>query len=192
MIETSKFEKIQVSSQDELRSWLLGHHTQKESVWLVTFKKNVEDKYVSTGQVLDELLCFGWIDGIRKKLDHDRTMQLISPRKAQHWSATYKSRAQRLIAQNRMHESGLNAIQRSKELGLWNFLDDVDKLIIPEDLKTALTAKPGAFEFFDQINDSSKRFTLRWLKLARTDMTRQNRIARIVELSVAGQKLPGS
>jgi uncharacterized protein YdeI (YjbR/CyaY-like superfamily) len=56
----------------------------KESIWLVTYKKTSAKKNMSIDEVLDELICFGWIDGIRRKLDLDRTMQLIAPRKVEH------------------------------------------------------------------------------------------------------------
>ncbi len=135
MIKTENFEKIEVKSVSELRSWLLDNHTGSDSFWLVTYKKSVPDKYISTSEVLDELLCFGWIDGIRRKLDENRTMQLISPRKTQYWTKTYKDRAQRLIQSERMHESGFRSMEISKESGLWNFMDDVDRLAIPGDLE---------------------------------------------------------
>ena len=99
MTKTENFLQIQIISSAELHEWLLKNHTQKESVWLVTFKKAVPEKYVSVQEVLDELLCFGWIDGIRRKLDETRTMQLISPRKVEHWSQTYKVRFAKLEQQ---------------------------------------------------------------------------------------------
>lgn len=89
MIKTENFEQVEVKSVAELRDWLLQNHNQKESIWLVTYKKEVLDKYVSIQEVLDQLLCFGWIDGIRRKLDETRTMQLIAPRKVEHWAKTY-------------------------------------------------------------------------------------------------------
>jgi uncharacterized protein YdeI (YjbR/CyaY-like superfamily) len=165
---------------------------QTDSVWVVTYKKNIPDKYISTSQVLDELLAFGWIDGIRRKLDDKRTMQLISPRKAEHWTRTYKERAARLINDGRMQPAGMKAIERSKESGLWNFMDDVDNLVIPEDLESALGRSTFAMEFFESINPSSKRFVLRWIKLAKTESTRARRIGKIAELSAKGEKLPGS
>lgn len=119
-------------------------------------------------------------------------MQLISPRRAKHWSKTYKDRAQKLIEQNKMYQAGLDSIEESKKSGLWNFMDDVDKLIKPADLNIALSAVPEAEVFFDSINDSSKRFVLRWLKLAKTQATRNNRIEKLVGLSKRGEKLPGS
>lgn len=192
MIKTENFEKVEIKSSDELRSWLSDHYSQKDGVWLVTYKKLEKDKYVSREEVLDELLCFGWIDGIRRKLDNTRTMQLISPRRAQHWSKTYKDRVKKLIDENRIHQAGLDSIKAGKESGLWNFMDDVDKLIIPKDLMNALSKLEGASEFFNNINDSSKRFVLRWIKLAKTQQTRINRISKIADLSSKGQKLPGS
>lgn len=192
MIQTDHFQKVEVSSSAELRSWLEQHHQQEESVWLVTFLKVVPEKYLSTHEVLDELICFGWIDGIRRKLDERRTMQLISPRRVQHWAKTYKDRAAKLIEEGKMHAAGFQSIERSKQAGLWDFMADVDRLEVPQDLQEGLDKVPGASEFFHGINDSSKRFVLRWLKLAKTDKTRTARIQQLAELSGKGEKLKGS
>jgi uncharacterized protein YdeI (YjbR/CyaY-like superfamily) len=192
MTKTENFEKVEVSSPEELRSWLMQHHRQPQSVWLVTWKKSEPQRYVSREEVLDELLCFGWIDGIRRKLDAQRTMQLIAKRKVEHWAGTYKERAAKLIAAGKMHESGLKAIESSKANGLWDFMQDVDQLIVPQDLSDGLARYPGATAFFDGINPSSKRFVLRWLKLARTEKTRQKRIEQLAQLAARGEKLPGS
>ena len=192
MVKTENFDKLEITSADELRAWLLENHDQSESIWLVTYKKVDPAKYVSREEVLDELLCFGWIDGIRRKLDDKRTMQLISRRKVQHWSKSYKERAAILIKKEKMHASGYHSIEISKAEGLWNFMDDVDNLVLPDDLSDALSANPKAEAFFTTINDSSKRFVLRWLKLAKTDKTRKSRIQKLVTLSASGKKLPGS
>lgn len=192
MVQTDSFNQVEIASSQELRSWLADHHRQTESVWLVTYKKSVPNKYVSTSEVLDELLCFGWIDGIRRKLDEDRTMQLISSRKANHWAQTYKDRATRLIEEGKMQEAGLRSMEWSKQQGLWDFMDDVDQLILPDDLKKALSEYNGATEFFTSINDASKRFVLRYIKLAKTEKTRMARINEIALLASKGEKLKGS
>ena len=192
MLKTENFKKVEIESQEQLRNWLRLNYSQEEWIWLVTFKKSEKEKYVSRDEVLDELICFGWIDGIRRKLDNTRTMQLISPRRVQHWAKTYKDRAGKLIKENKMHQSGLDSIKKGKESGLWNFMDDVDNLEIPDDLKTALNKLEGAFDFFDNINNSSKRFVLRWIKLSKTEKTRNIRIAKIAKLSSISEKLPGS
>jgi uncharacterized protein YdeI (YjbR/CyaY-like superfamily) len=192
MIKTENFEQVVVENQAALREWLLEHHQQEASVWLVTYKKSEKEKYVSREEVLDELLCFGWIDGIRRKRDEKTSMQLIAPRKTQHWAKSYKERAAKLIENGKMHAAGQASIERGKASGLWHFMDDVDALILPEDLKSALKALPSAATFFDSINPSSKRFVLRWIKLAKTEKTRKSRILKIAQLSAKGEKLPGS
>ena len=192
MIKTENFIQVEITSKKELREWMEQNHTSAESIWLVTFKKTVPEKYVSTSEVLDELLCFGWIDGIRRKLDDQRTMQLIAPRKTEHWAKTYKDRVAKLTKEGKMKPAGIRTIETSKENGLWNFMDDVDALMIPEDLRKALSKSKDAEAFFESINPSSKRFVLRWIKLAKTEKTRASRVEKIVILSANGEKLPGS
>jgi uncharacterized protein YdeI (YjbR/CyaY-like superfamily) len=192
MTKTENFEQVEVTSRQQLRDWLTTNHDRKESVWLVTYKKHTGDRYVSIQEVLDELLCFGWIDGIRRKLDDNRTMQLIAPRQAQHWAKSYKDRAAKLQKEGRMHPAGLRAIEESKDSGLWDFMDDVDALIKPDDLVVALEAHPGATDYFDAFANSSKRFTLRWIKLAKTPATRAKRIEQAATLAAKNMKIPGS
>jgi len=192
MLNTNNFDKVEINSVEDLRNWLIDNHNQDKGVWLVTFKKCEITKYVSREEVLDELLCFGWIDGIRRKLDEKKTMQLNTKRRVQHWSNTYKARVSKLIEQGKMHDAGLRSISISKSNGLWNFMDDVDDLIVPDDLQKELSKKREALEFFNSINPSSKRFVLRWVKLAKTEKTRKKRIQKLVELSSKGEKLPGS
>jgi uncharacterized protein YdeI (YjbR/CyaY-like superfamily) len=192
MTKTSNFSELQITSTTELRTWLESNHTQKESIWLVTFKKEIEDKYVSVSEVLDELLCYGWIDGIRRKVDDDRTMQLISPRKVQHWTKTYKDRFTKLEQQGKMTDAGRRSVEVSKKAGLWDFMDDVDALIKPQDFVDELDKYSDAKTNWDSFGASSKRFMLRFIKIAKTPSTRINRIVQISKLASQNQKLPGS
>lgn len=190
-ISTYKFAKVEVSSSKDLRRWLARNHKQSDSVWLVTYKASEGVKYLSREDVLDELLCYGWIDGVRRKLDDTRTMQLISPRKTQHWAKSYKDRASQLIAAGRMAEPGLQSIKAAKQSGLWTFMDDVDALICPPDLLEAFKEWPAAAENFDAFPPSAQRFTLRWIKLAKTEATRAKRISTTAELAARGEFVPG-
>ncbi len=91
-----------------------------------------------------------------------------------------------------MKESGYRSIELSKQNGLWDFMDDVDQLIVPSDLQDALFNRKNASNFFHSINASSKRFVLRYVKLAKTEKTRAKRIEQIADLSANGEKLKGS
>lgn len=189
MVETDRFAKVEVTNLAALHDWLAAHHAQEESVWLVRYKQHVNDKYVGRLEALDELIAFGWIDGVARKLDGDRTMQLISPRQQQIWTQTYRERAARLEAEGRMQESGRAAIARSKELGLWEADADVDALIVPDDLAFALKGTV-AEQNFAGAAPSYRRNVLRWIKRAKTSETRAARIGRTVEFASRNDRIP--
>ena len=134
-IKTENFSSVEITTEHDLWVWLSHNFGSQDSVWLITYKKSTPQKYLSREQVLDALIAYGWIDGIRRKLDDQRTMQLISQRKTQSWSATYKQRAERLEAEGRMQPAGSDAIAQSKRLGLWDVMQDVDALVVPDDLQ---------------------------------------------------------
>jgi uncharacterized protein YdeI (YjbR/CyaY-like superfamily) len=160
MLQTDRFAQLEVRSALDLHRWLKTHHAQRDSVWLVTFKKHTGGAYISKSVVLDELLCFGWVDGIARKLDADRTMQLISPRQTNVWTKSYRDRVAKLIREDRMQEPGREAIALSKAKGLWLANLDVDELVLPVDLTAALLAKPPAHINFTTFAPSYRRNVL--------------------------------
>ena len=192
MSKMQNLEKVEVKSIEELRKWFVENHGQQESIWLVTYKKSTPDKYVSVQDVLDEALCFGWIDGRRMKLDDERTMQLLSPRKAQHWAKSYKDRVARLTKEGRMHEAGQKVVESAKESGMWDFMNDVDALIKPDDLLEALNQYPDALKHYEAFPDSAKRDILRWIKMAKRPETRAKRIQEAAELASQNRRASGT
>lgn len=97
---------LEIASADALWTWLGVHHASSNGIRLVKLKAAHRDKYVSREEVLDALLAHGWIDGRRFVVDDDRTAQLVTPRKQQAWSESYKARVERLRAEGRMHPAG--------------------------------------------------------------------------------------
>lgn len=190
MIQTESFAKVAIDNLDDLRRWLALNHCTTDSVWLVRFKKSVPEKYVDRLDLLDELLCWGWVDGLARKLDDKRTMQLISPRRQQKWSKSYKDRCEELAEAGRMQAPGLAAIATSKAFGLWDAYEQIDLLQVPPDLREALNARPHAALFFDAAAPSYKRNVLRWIDSAKRPETRAARIAQTQEFSASGKKLP--
>ena len=190
MIETARFARVEIVSLTELRDWLKVNHGSSESVWLVRYKKHVQAKFVDRLDVIDELLCFGWIDGVARTLDDERTMQLISPRKQQAWAETYKVRAARLEIEGQMAEPGRRAIQRSKELGFWNAYASSDALLIPNDLAVALGANLMANDYFRAAAPSYRRNVLRWIAQAKKPATRTRRIELTIAQSAFKRRLP--
>jgi len=184
-----RFEHVEVAAVDHLHAWLLEHHEQHEAVWLVTWKKAVPSRYVTHEQVMDELVAFGWIDGIRRRLDDERTRQLVSPRRTQPWARSYRQRAERLIAEGRMQPAGLRAVVQARAGGAWDALSDVDDLLVPDDLASALAARPPAAEHFTGFPPSTRRNVLRWIASAKTAATRSKRIDLTVADAEQGRRV---
>lgn len=143
---------------------------------------------VSYSDAVDEALCFGWIDSTKKVLDADRYTQFFCKRKATSvWSKINKGKVDRLTKEGLMAQAGYNSIAMAKQNGAWNMLDEVEALIIPSDLATALNGNAGAMDFFLGLSKSVKKAILQWLVLAKRADTRNNRIHEIATL--ASQKL---
>ena len=181
-------ERVEITSRAELRAWLEAHHAQPESIWLVTYKKSARPElYVPIGDVIQEALCFGWIDSQAARLDDERTMVRLSPRKkGSAWSAINKAHVAELEQQGLITDAGWATIDEAKEDGSWEFLDDVEAGIIPDDLAEAFAAVPGSREQFESFPRSSTRATLEWIKTAKRPETRAKRIAETVEKSGDG------
>nr|MCU0246787.1 hypothetical protein [Bryobacter sp.] len=96
--------RVTVRSRAQWRAWLETNHASTESIWLVTYKKSVASKYLPYDDLVEEALCFGWIDGLMRGLDEQRVMRLLSPRKPKSvWSKLNRERVERLNAAGLMH-----------------------------------------------------------------------------------------
>lgn len=179
-----EFQRIQITSRAELRAWLVSHFQQQESIWLVTFKKASQTPSVPYDDIVEEALCFGWVDSLPRKLDEERSMLLLSPRKrGSSWSAVNKRRVEKLVALGLMTEAGLRKIHDAQEDGSWSFLDDVETLELPEDLRHALECVAGAANNFAAFSKSSRRGILEWIKNAKQSATRAKRLQETARLA---------
>lgn len=112
---------IQPGSRKEWRAWLKTHHRTARGVWLVYAKKHTGIESLTWEEGVEEALCFGWIDSLRRKVDDTCFKQLYTPRKpTSNWSATNKATIERLIAAGLMTAAGLAAIEQAKTTGRWN------------------------------------------------------------------------
>lgn len=169
---------LTIRTRADLRTWLAANHATHGSVWLATYKKHHPD-YLAYEPVVEELLCWGWIDSGTRALDADRSMILISRRSPKSaWSAINKAHVLRARASGAMTAAGEALIATAQANGMWAFLDDVERLEVPPDLATALELS-GTTAFWTALPRSIKRGTLEWLKTAKTLETREKRIADI-------------
>ncbi len=170
------------SDRQDWRKWLELNHNKKEAVWLIFYKKKSPNYNLSWSESVDEALCFGWIDSVKKSIDTEKYKQYFSKRKAKStWSKINKDKVKTLFDQGLMKEEGYKSIEIAKENGSWTFLDEVEALVIPEDFKKEFTNYKGSMEYFDSLSKSAKKILLYWVVSAKRKETRQKRILEIAE-----------
>jgi len=185
-MEDKIVETVCPSSVSEWRAWLKNNHQSKQSVWLIQYKKKSANPSLSWSEAVDEALCYGWIDSIRKSIDEQSFKQMFSKRKpSSAWSKINKQKIEQLISQGRMEDAGLKSIEIAKQNGSWNILDAVEELIIPKDLEKAFEDHPHSKAYFLNLSKSKKKIVLHSITIAKREETRERRIQEFVEMSKA-------
>jgi len=167
----------------EFRAWLASNHSRSEGVWLILHRKEASHGDLTLMEANEEALCFGWIDGHLKKLDHDRFILRFTPRRPNSaWSELNKKKAQRLIRAGKMTKAGLEKIKEAKRNGLWAKAYTLrKKRALPQDLSRALKKDKVAWKNFNTFALGQKNQYIFWVEGAKTAETRKKRIARVVE-----------
>jgi uncharacterized protein YdeI (YjbR/CyaY-like superfamily) len=183
---------VQPADQAEWRAWLIEHHGTSRGVHLAGWRRrsgNVPIDYIGA---TEEALCVGWIDSKASVLDEERALLWFSPRRPRSgWARTNKERVARLTAAGLMLPAGLAAVEEAKRSGTWSLLDDVEALVVPDDLASALDRLPGARANWDAFARSSRRMDLYWLVTAKRPETRARRVEEIAARAARNEKAGG-
>jgi uncharacterized protein YdeI (YjbR/CyaY-like superfamily) len=183
-------ERVHPADRAEWRAWLVAHHAASSGVWLVSRTRASGGSQLPYEDIVEELLCFGWIDSTTRKLDADHTMMYVAPRKkGGTWAATNKARVERLTAAGLMTDAGLRAVERAREDGSWTALDAVEALEIPADLQDAFRDHPRARAAYDLLSAGRQKQVLWSVVSAKREQTRAARITAIVDRAEAGEPL---
>lgn len=180
---------LQPSDRPAWRAWLVDNHAMSGGLWVATYKKSSGRQTITYDDLVEEALCFGWIDSKPNKLDDDRSLLWLAPRKPKSaWSRPNKDRVERMLAAGMMAAAGLRMVDVAKATGTWTMLDEVEDLVVPDDLSTAFTRHPGSIEQWDSFSRSSRRGILEWIVQAKKPETRAARIEETARLAAAGEK----
>lgn len=173
--------------QQDWRRWLELHHESKKAVWLIIRKKGSGNPNLSWSQAVDEALCFGWIDSVKRTIDSEKYVQYFGKRKPTSiWSRINKEKVQVLTQTGQMQAAGMRCIEIAKKNGSWTILDSVEALEVPDDLEKALAEHAGAKDHFMSLSKSKKKGLLYWVISAKRPETRRKRIVEIAELAAQG------
>lgn len=176
---------LTIRTRADLRDWLAANHASAQSQWLATFKRHHPD-YLAYEPIVQELLCWGWIDSRTMAVDADRSALLVARRNPKSaWSALNKAHVETARADGSMTPAGEALIAAAQANGMWSFLDDVERLEAPADLTAALDST-GTASFWAALPRSVKRGTLEWIKTAKTAETRDKRIADVTASALQG------
>ena len=174
---------LEFENRYQWRSWLEENHATATEAWLVIYKVKYHSQGLNLNAAVEEALCFGWIDGLLRRIDGKRFVLRFTPRKRNSiWSISNIHRVEKLVAEGKMRNSGLVKIAEAKENGQWEAAirrEQVD--VIPRGLEDALRRKEGALSAYQALPDSHKKRYIYWLQSAKRESTKVKRINKIVE-----------
>jgi len=177
---------VEMKTRKAWRAWLEKNHASHGPIWLATWKKGTPH-YLSYDDIVEEALCFGWIDSTARGLDEQRSMLMLAPRKPRSvWSALNKRRVAKLEEAGLMTASGRAKIEAARANGSWTALDAVEKLDMPEDLGRALGRKGRAT--YDAWPPFLRKQALYWIAQAKKPDTRARRIAEVADAARQGKR----
>jgi uncharacterized protein YdeI (YjbR/CyaY-like superfamily) len=185
---------LYAEDRDAWRAWLECNHHKATEIWLIYFKKHTRRPSVAYAHAVEEALCFGWIDGIVKRIDDERYAQRFTPRRAaSKWSELNRHRARRLIGEGRMTRAGEAVLPvdlmagAGERLGTRPRSDWAD--VVPDDLRAALQENRAAREYFERLAPSYRWQYVGWIASAKREETRRKRVREAMGLLAQGRKL---
>jgi uncharacterized protein YdeI (YjbR/CyaY-like superfamily) len=171
------------------RLWLAANHASARGCWVASWRTASGRAPVPYADLVEEALCWGWIDSTANRLDDDRGLQMMTPRKPKStWTRLNRRRVAELEAQGRMTDAGRRVVEVAKANGWWTILDPVEDLIVPDDLADALDADPAARAGWEALPPSARKYQLFQIVSAAGADTRARRIARIAADAADGRR----
>jgi uncharacterized protein YdeI (YjbR/CyaY-like superfamily) len=177
-------------SAAELRQWFEQNHDQAGEAWIGFYNKRSGKTGVTYPEAVDEALCFGWIDGIRKKHNEDSYVNRFTPRrKGSNWSAVNIKRVEELTQAGRMHPAGLAAFEARDQAKKQGYSYEERPHQFDDAYEQQFRQNPKAWEFFQSQTPSYQRVAIWYVISAKKEETRQKRLATLIEVSENGKRL---
>jgi len=177
-------------SPSAFRRWLAANHSRSKELWVGFYKKNSGRPSITWPESVDEALCFGWIDGIRRRIDDDSYVIRFTPRKSSSvWSGVNIRNVERLINEKRMQPAGLKAYAARKEhrSGIYSYEQRSPELVEP--YAGIFKSNRAAWKFFQAQPPSYRKIMNWWVVSAKREETRRQRLNRLIEGSREGKRL---
>jgi uncharacterized protein YdeI (YjbR/CyaY-like superfamily) len=178
---TVQAEEIFFDSRASLRNWLRQNSDQPKGIWASYYKQSTGLTDITWDALVEECLCFGWIDSLPGKVDEQRTKTYIAPRKkGSGWSARNKAKVLLLEELGLIEKPGYRAIEEAKQSGSWSLFDLAEAQVLPEELTAIFSINPNLELAWRSLTDAQRRAKLQNFYLAKTEATRIKRIEEIL------------
>lgn len=173
----------------ELRQWLENNHDRAKELWIGFWKKATGKPSLTWQECIDESLCFGWIDGIRKSIDADSYKQRVTPRRPTSiWSLANIKRVDVLTAEGRMRPTGFAAFERHDRTKAYSF-EQGRRAGLDPDLEAVFRKNRKAWEFFQAQPPYYRRMAGWFVMSGKKEETRQRRLETLIRDSTAGRRI---
>jgi len=179
------------ATPSEFRTWLEEHHDTAQELWVGFYKKSSGKPSITWPEAVDEALCFGWIDGVRKGIDDVSYTIRFTPRKPRSiWSAVNVKRASELASLGLMRPAGLKAFEERAEekSGLYSY--EQENAELNDAYEQQFRANTKAWDFFQAQTAWYRRAAIWWVISAKKEETRLKRLATLIEDSEHGRTIP--
>jgi len=182
---------LEFKDADSFYAWLKAHHDRWDEVWIRIHKVASGLPSITPKEAIDAVLCWGWIDGIRKGLDETSYLQRYTPRTRKSiWSKINVDNVARLVREGRMTEHGMTEVKAAKADGRWDRAYASGKeMAIPDDLQAAIDAEPEARKMLDRLS-AQNRFAIAFrTHNMKTAAGRAKKIETFVEMLKRGETI---
>lgn len=174
----------------DFRKWLEQHHATAQELWVGYYKKDSGKPSLTWPESVDEALCFGWIDGLRKSVDATSYKIRFTPRRPRSiWSAVNIGRAQELVKTGRMQPAGLKAFEARKEARSSIYAYEQRDQPLDEQYAQQLRANAQAWKFFQAQPPGYQKTVSWWIVSAKKEETRLKRLAQLIADSAQGRTI---
>jgi uncharacterized protein YdeI (YjbR/CyaY-like superfamily) len=176
---------------EAFRSWLKQHHAERDELWVGFWKKSTRHPSITWPESVDEALCFGWIDGLRKRVDDEAYTIRFTPRRSgSRWSLRNIERYEALEVEGRIEPAGVDAyLKRTEEKsGTYSF-ERESPAVLSDDYLARLRSDEAAWADWQSRSPGYRAQVTHWIMSAKRDATRERRLASLIEDSVAGRKV---
>lgn len=175
----------------DFREWLDEHHEKEDVLWVGYYKKATGIASITWPESVDEALCYGWIDGLRKTVDEQRYKIRFTPRRPNSiWSAVNIGRVEALTQLGLMQPAGLAAYAKRKDKKSKVYSYEQEKVVLDPAYKAKIKENPKAWEYYKKLAPSYKKASIRWVMSAKREETRLKRLNILIESSEDQQKIP--